>query len=251
MSGKTNGSGNGHDPHHEGDDKVVRFPSLAERKKKIQMRMAGVKAKHVPFFNFSHIPWFTRGLVIVFVAVQLALTFLPRDISEQIIYTFGFVPGYFTGKLTPFPYGAIVSPITYIFIHGGWMHIAFNVVMAVSLGVFFEREFGTRRTVIFFFFSGLCGALFYFIFNPFSTSPMIGASGSVSGLFGALIMLMGKRGGLGHRMRSPWPLITFWVVFMVIAGMISGTNTAWQTHVGGFLGGIALLQLLQSGKLKF
>jgi membrane associated rhomboid family serine protease len=253
MSGKSNGSGNGHDPKHEEEDKILHFPSLAERKKKLEWRMqgAGAHAKGpVPFFNFKHIPRFTRSIIFVFIAVQLVLTFAPRDLAEQIIFTFGFVPGYFTGVIKPFPYGAFLSPVTYIFIHGGWMHIAFNAVMAVSLGVFFEREFGTKKTIVFFFFSGLCGVLFYFILNPFSTSPMIGASGSVSGLFGALIMLMGKRGGLGHKTRNPWPLIAFWIVFMIVAGVISGANTAWQTHIGGFLGGIGLLYLLQTGKLK-
>lgn len=251
MTGKNNGSGNGHDPHHQ-DDKIVHFPSFAERKRKTAWRMHPKAEKHAaaPFFNFDRIPLFTRAIVLSFLIVQAGLMLAPQDLKIQIIYTFGFLPGYFTGTLKPFAYGALVSPITHIFIHGGWMHLAFNCVMALSLGMFFEREFGTRRTIIFFFVCGLAGALFYFVLNPFSTAPMIGASGSISGLFGALIMLLGKRGGLGMRTRSPWAIILFWLAFMVIAGMVSGGSLAWQAHVGGFLAGIGLLHLMQTGRLK-
>lgn len=247
KSKKTNGSGNGHDKK---EDKIVHFPSLAERRKMMEWKRPAGAVKSVPFFNFGRIPVFTRVVIAIFVAVQIAQMFMPNDMKTTFIYNFGFVPGYYTGVYAPFPLSALISPITHIFIHGGWMHLAFNSVMAVSLGVFFEREFGTRRTVIFFFLCGLAGALFYFLLNPMSTAPVIGASGSVSGMFGALIMLLGKRGGLGHRMRSPWPLIVFWVLFMILAGQVGGTNTAWQAHIGGFLAGIGLLYLMQKGKIR-
>jgi membrane associated rhomboid family serine protease len=249
---KTNGSGNGHDPDHK-DDTVLHFPSLAERQEKIRLRMqknARAKPAAVPFFNLKIIPPFTRVLVLSFILVQIALALIPDDLAGPIVYTFGFVPGYFTGTLKPFPVGAAFSPLTHIFIHGGWMHLAFNTVMTVTLCMFFEREFGTRRAIVFFFVSALCGALLYFALNPFSPSPMIGASGGISGLFGALIIIVAKRGGLGSKVRSPWPLIAFWVFFLMLTGMFSGDSTAWQTHIGGFLGGIALLHLMQSGRLK-
>ncbi len=251
MSGdKTNGSGNGHDK----DDRIVRFPSKDERRKKERLKKESLRPANdrpaTPFFNFGRIPLFTRLLLLAFVLVQVGLTFAPPELQTQIVYTFGFVPAYFTDALKPFPYGAALSPITHIFIHGGWMHLAFNSVMAVSLGMFFERELGTRRTIFFFFICGLAGALTYFALNPFSEVPVIGASGSVSGLFGALIMLLGKRGGLGRQTRGPWPLVAFWLVFMVLTGALTGGAVAWQAHIGGFLAGIGLLHLLQKGKIR-
>lgn len=251
---KHNGSGNGHDKHEE-EDKIVHFPSLAERTKKIRAAArenAPPGPAAVPFFNFAIIPAFTRVLVISLVLIQIALSLMPSDLASGIIYTFGFVPGHFTGTVKPFPLGAALSPLTHIFLHGGWMHLAFNTLMTVTLCMFFEREFGTRRAIIFFFFSALCGAAFYFALNPFSTVPVIGASGGVSGLFGALIIIIAKRGGLpGTAKRGPWPLIAFWVLFLMLTGMFSGDNTAWQTHIGGFLGGVGLLHLMQSGRVKF
>jgi membrane associated rhomboid family serine protease len=249
MNGKkTNGSGNGHDP---GEDKsIVRFPTRAERKKREELRLRATAPKKEPFFNYGRIPLFTRLILLIFVVVQIGIMLAPEELRTQIVYTFGFVPAYFTGVLKPFPYGAALSPITHIFIHGGWMHLAFNSVMAVSLGVFFEREFGTRRTIIFFFVCGIAGAIVYFALNPFSEIPVIGASGSVSGLFGALIMQLGKRGGLGHKTRGPWPLVGFWIVFMILTGSLSGGGVAWQAHIGGFLAGIGLLYLMQKGKIR-
>ena len=153
---KTNGSGNGHD--HDEDKSIVRFPSKDERKKREALRLRVTTPKKEPFFNFGLIPLFTRAVLLIFFIVQIGMMLAPEELRTQIVYTFGFVPAYFTGVLKPFPYGAALSPITHIFIHGGWMHLAFNSVMAVSLGVFFEREFGTRRTIIFFFVCGIAGA---------------------------------------------------------------------------------------------
>ncbi len=251
-NGALNGSGK------EPGEKIVRFPTLAERdrqrkEKQQQEKAAKPKAKSVPFFNFSILPPFTRICVLVFLVIfALIKILLDPPTQYQLFYTFGFVPGYFTGTITPTPYGAYLSPFTHMFIHGSWMHLFFNTIMMLSLGMFFEREFGTRRTAVFFFVCGLAGALAYFALNPFTTAPVIGASGGISGLFGALIILLSKRGGIGSRAaRSPWPLILFWVAFMIAAGFLSGESLAWQAHIGGFLAGIGLLYLMQSGKIKF
>lgn len=189
-------------------------------------------------------------MIATFIIVHIVLTLLPPETQAQIVYTFGFVPAYFTGALKPFPWGAGISPLTHLFLHGGWMHIAFNTVMALSLGMVFERTFGTRRMVIFFFLCGLAGALAYFITAPFSEAPVIGASGSISGLFGAVIVQMNERPGMHTRFKTPWPIIGFWLAFMVLSGMLSGDALAWQAHVGGFLAGIGLYYGMKSGKIK-
>lgn len=261
MGTKGNGSlnGSGGEDRDENGEKIVRFPTLAERdrlrkKQEKEWRAqykADNRAKSVPFMNIDRIPVFTRVTFVSFLLVHLCLFFFTDPASRLLMfYTFGFVPGYFTGVLVPVPLGAWISPITHIFIHGSWMHLFFNTVMALSLGMFFEREFGTRRTIFFFFTCGLAGALFYFTLNPFSNVPVIGASGSLSGYFGALIILMARRGTMGGRPRSPWPLVGFWLVFMIGAGYISSASLAWQAHVGGFLTGIGLLYLIEKGKLR-
>lgn len=259
MSKKTNGSGNDHDNLEE-EDKVLRFPSLAERdrmrkeQEKLWRKQYGQqkKANTEPFFNLSKLPLFIRMIVLSFIIVHIPVHLIfSSDTKIQILYMMGFVPGYFTGAFDHFPWFAPLGLFMHLFIHGGWMHLLFNSVMALALGTFFEREFGTRITALFFLACGLAGAGMYFMFNPLSTVPVIGASGSISGFFGAILILLYQRRQLGAvGKRGPWPIILFWALFMVIIGMLSGDNMAWQAHLGGFLAGAGLLHLIQNGLPK-
>lgn len=250
MKDKKNGSG--HDP----DDKIVHLPTLAERdrmrKEKQQKEKAASKPVKVPFLNISKIPIFTRILVGAFLLVHIPIFVLFTSGQKlEAFYMLGFVPGYFTGAAGGMPWFAPTGIITHMFIHGSWMHLLFNITMTLAMGMFFEMNFGTRTTVKFFFVCGVAGALIYFILNPFSTVPVIGASGGISGLFGAVLVELYQRGQIGGiGKRGPLPIIIFWLVFMVITGMLSGDNMAWQAHVGGFLAGIGLLHLMKKGKVR-
>jgi membrane associated rhomboid family serine protease len=253
-----NAGSNGSKPDGDGkEDKIVRFPTLAERDRMRKQELAKEKAAkaraQAPFFNGKKIPPFTRAMVIVFLAVHAVLYLvLPSDEKVEAYFLLGFVPGYYTGVEGSMPWFALLGPVTHMFVHGGWMHLAFNTVMALALGMFFETQFGMRRTVIFFFICGLAGAALFFILNPHSMQPVIGASGGLSGLFGALLILQQQRGRFGiMNRRGPWPLVIFWAAFMVLIGIASGDNIAWQTHIGGFLTGALIIYLAQKGKIKF
>jgi membrane associated rhomboid family serine protease len=223
------------------------------RKQKNQQEKVILKGrKSAPFSNLSKIPPFTRFLVFSFIVIHAGLRlFLSPASIYDVFYTFGFAPAQFTHGLAAIPPLTFLSPLTHLFIHGNWMHLFFNSFAMLTFGMFFEKEFGSRATIFFFFVCGIAGAAFYLILNPFSTIPIIGASGSVSGLFGAMTIILFQRRPLGLRIsrHGPWPLIAFWVLFMVGMGMLNGD--AWQAHIGGFLSGIGLLHLLQKGKLKF
>ena len=254
MNNKNN-SGNGHDKN-----KIVTFPNTKERKssrktkekiwrkeyKKLQ------KEKQIPFLNAGKIPPFTRILICSFLIIHIIMSvFLDSGQTLKAFYMFGFIPGYFTGTFE-WSWSAPFGIITHMFIHGSWTHVMFNTVMGLAFGMFFEKEFGTRRFIIFFFICGISGAITYFIFNPFTISPVIGASGGLNGLFGAMLILMNQRNQLGNiSKRGIWPIITFWIIFMIGSGLISEGNIAWQAHLGGFLAGITLLHALQKGIIKF
>lgn len=271
MNEKTNGSqrpdGKNNDEKGGENERIIHFPTLAERDRnrreqlKREQQEQSWRAQYrrkrradtPPFFNLSKIPLFTRMLVAAFIAVHLVVFFL-LDVAErlEIFYFLGFVPGYFTGALDGVPWFAFLGPFTHMFIHGGWMHLAFNGVMGLALGTLFERIYGPRMTAFVFFACGLAGAGLYFALNPFSNVPVIGASGGISGLFGTAIVLLYSQGQMGPlTRRGPWPLILFWVGFMIIAGILSSENMAWQAHLGGFLAGIGLLQLIRTGRLRF
>lgn len=231
---------------------IIKFPTLAERDRQRREKERQEKAwrkeykknTQVPFFNTAKIPPATRIFFAVFILVHLLSLFFLDDPGRYDLHLkAGFVPGVFTGE-SPWSWSALLTPLSYIFIHSGWMHVGFNGVMLLALGVFFEREFGTRRMVFFFFSCGLLGALFYFVLNPFSIVPVIGASGSISGLFAVTLLIMHERGLMGPMgRRGPWPLIGIWLLLIVGMGVLGGGNVAWQAHLGGFLGGLLLLYL--------
>lgn len=260
---KINGSGNGHDKDMK-EGKIVHFPTLADRdrlrKKKLRQEeewRRQYKQKtgtaHVPFFNFSKIPPLTRILALVFIGIHLPV-YLLMDAGQQLSvhYTLGFVPGYFTGTIRPFPLLALATPFTHMLVHGGWIHLGFNLIMTLALGTFFERKYGTRLLLFFWLTCGLAGAAIFFALAPFATYPVIGASGAVSGLFASIIMdfhQQRERRGMKTRY-GPWPLLGFWVLFMIGSGMIGGGNVAWQSHIGGFVVGIVLTHLINKGRIR-
>lgn len=132
------------------------------------------------------------------------------------------------------------------------MHLAINIVMALAMGVFFERQFGAKRAAIFFVLCGLAGNLAYLLLSPYSPTPVIGASGGISGLFAVAIMSMIERGLMGPeaQKRGPAPFILLWTCIIVGIGLISH-DTSWQSHLGGFWSGLALFHFWKRGIIRF
>lgn len=221
------------------------------KNQKINIGPNGNTAQKAPFFNFSKIPAFTRLIVSTLILIQVGLTFLLNNTQKlEAFNNFGFTPGAFTGT-APFSALAWITPITSLFLHGSFMHLAFNIVMMLAMGMFFEKVFGFRRTAIFFFSCGLIGSLTYFILSPFSNIPVVGASGAISGILAVTFLLLNEQGSLGNTgKRGALPFILIWLVIIVGTGLIS-TDTAWQAHLGGFLGGLGLFYLWRKGVINF
>lgn len=274
---------NGHDKNEDndkGDAKgVVKFPTLAERDKmrrqkeeekeaedkkirdqylarqKAYKRMAQNYSKP-SFFNFGRILPFTRFILFAYIAGFVPLAFIFPDYKAFAFMNFGFVPGYYTGlitgQLSSVPWGAALAPFSHVFLHGDVMHLMFNLVMTLVFGVFVENVFGTRRTVIFYFLCAALGAAFHLALSPYSAAPVVGASSAISGLFGAALIMIHEQGRMGFMPgRGPWPMIGIWVVIMVVLGLLTPGNVAWQAHLGGFLGGVILYQGLRAGRIRF
>ena len=258
---------NGHDKNSQnGKEKVVKFPTLAERdriRKKQQAEenawrkeyKTQQKAGEEPFFNFGKIPPFAKILAAIFVAVHAFLSLGLSDTAQlQAIYDWGFVPSTFLGG-DKWSFLTLITPISYNFIHGDWMHVGFNTVMTLALCTFVERMFSTPTTIRYFFICGIAGALVMLLFHPSSEAPVIGASASISGLFAAAILMMYEQGRMGaltgkFANKGPWPLIAVWAVIMIVIGLISGGSVAWEAHLGGFLTGAGLYRLMRTNKLR-
>jgi membrane associated rhomboid family serine protease len=118
--------------------------------------------------------------------------------------------------------------LTAIYLHGGALHIFFNVMWIRNLGPMVSDAYGPARAFVLFSLSGAAGFL---LSNSLSDSPSIGASGSIFGLLAAMIVFGRKRGGTAMTMQL-WQ----WAVIMFAMGFfMSGVNN-WA-HLGGFAGG--------------
>ncbi len=182
-------------------------------------------------------------LIGINVAVQLLRGVLGEQTDEAIILTFGLVPAAYTdghGDLL----SLVAAPITYQFLHGGWLHLGINMVTLAAFGAPVERLLGVRRFVLFYLSAGVAAALVHILLFPSSVDPVVGASGSISGVFGAVLMLMRYVGSL----QSLLPVAAVWIGINVFFGVFGGTpgagseQVAWAAHIGGFVYGLVAIR---------
>ena len=140
--------------------------------------------------------------------------------------------------------------ITYLFVHGGWAHLAMNSVAAFAFGPPVARFLGAdlRGVLLFFAFFLLCGVLSglgYVIPHWGESDLAVGASGAISGFWGAASRLLIGRGRLAPL--SNRAVILQGVVFIVmnvVVGLLGGLaalNIAWEAHVAGYVVGVVLI----------
>ena len=225
-----NPNGNGHD-----NENIVSFPS----------RKSSLPPKE-PFLNLPPLTKIGIGLLLF---VHTALWLMDKGGFVPIVQTtyeqFSFIPARFSGAL-PFTFTTIITPITYAFLHGGWLHVAVNSLMLLALGAGMEKQLGSNRTAFIFFGSSILAAFLHFIVAPHSDSLVIGASGGVSGIFGGLLYLLFINGQFGTRANFQKALLVF-IGISIIFGFLGGPGgapIAWIAHIGGFLGGVALTYLI-------
>ena len=173
----------------------------------------------------------------------------------QAIIAAGFIPARVTLGTIDAPIffiPASATPLSATFVHGGLLHLAFNMVMLVFAGVATERAIGTRGVVILYVVGAYAAAAAQWLPGPQSAIPMIGASGAVSALVGAYSLLYGRQrtrdfGPIpGWLLHVAW-LALAWTAINLAMGYISagtGMPIAAAAHVGGFLAGLVLCRPL-------
>lgn len=244
MGSNLNGNNN---DNKRPDDKIVVLPSLAERdrmrreKEKLERKLASAAE---PMINMPPVTKYLLGIMLGM--YFLTGVILSSEQSDWVIGEFGFIPERFnSGEFDPF---MIVSPLTHMLLHGGWMHVTLNLFMLAAFGSGVERWLGSKRTLILFIASGLFGAAAHYILNTTSAYPMIGASGGLSGLFaGAIVMLNRGQREMGGKF-GILPFALLWIGLSIGFGMLGGPDgsmIAWAAHVGGFLGGFLVLKLMR------
>jgi membrane associated rhomboid family serine protease len=146
---------------------------------------------------------------------------------------------------------------TSMFLHGGWLHLGGNMLYLWVFGDNIEDKLGHARYLLFYFMCGVLSAVAHVVIDPQSTIPTVGASGAISGVLGAYLLLFPRA-----KVLTVIPIFVFlqfvelpavlvlglWFVLQFFSGLASlGYQTAgmggvaWWAHIGGFIAGIILI----------
>lgn len=166
----------------------------------------------------------------------------------------GMVPGELLGQMPPLigydPIPEPVTLITYQFLHAGWWHLISNMLFLWVFADNVEDAFGHAAFAMLYLVCGIAAGLAHVVLAPFSNAPLIGASGAVSGILGAYVILYPKARvwillfmRLPLRIGAQW-VLGGWFLLQVFSWWMDSGNAevsvAWGAHIGGFLAGLAI-----------
>ncbi len=149
--------------------------------------------------------------------------------------------------------------ITSMFLHGSWMHLLGNMWFLWLFGNNIEDSMTRPRFVAFYLLSGFAAALAQVLANPDSEVPMVGASGAISGVMGAYLVLFPRvrvytMVPLGFFLQSiplpAWVMLIYWTVLQLFGGITSVVSeesggVAFWAHIGGFVAGVVLVKVFE------
>jgi membrane associated rhomboid family serine protease len=185
----------------------------------------------------------------------------PRT-AQAIAYSFGLIPAVLVGgrelapQLEVLP--AWATLFTSMFLHGGVMHLVGNMLFLWVFGDNVEDSMGHGKYLGFYLVCGAAAALTHVAIAPMAEVPMIGASGAISGVLGAYLILHPKAWvtillGWIPLVFPAWVLLILWIGFQIFsafaAGAAGGGGVAWWAHIGGFAAGAALVPLFRRKSL--
>ncbi len=180
---------------------------------------------------------------------------------ERAIYSFGAIPSVVFG-IKDLPAELDIVPpwttvFTSMFMHGGWMHLIGNMLYLWIFGNNVEDAMGHARFVIFYIVCGIAAFLAQSLPATESVVPMVGASGAISGVLGAYLLLFPHAKVLvaipfGFIIQTVWLragwVLAFWFVLQIISTLLAGQQeggVAFGAHIGGFVAGMALIPLFK------
>ena len=220
----------------------------------------------IPLYDDNHsgqAPVVTWALIAACVLAFLWQQTLPPGLAEQALYALGVVPAVLVGGAELPPELRLLPPwasvVTSLFLHGGWLHLAGNMLYLWIFGNNVEHAMGHGRFPVFYLVCGVAAALTQSLAAPAATVPMIGASGAIAGVLGAYALLYPRA-----NVRVLLVIIIFvrvinvpalvvlggWFIMQFISGATTAADqggVASWAHVGGFIAGMALVPLFKSG----
>ena len=195
----------------------------------------------------------TVGIIALNVVVFWHELSLPEGARAEAFFgSFALIPAHLTRMRSPEAYRSI---FTSMFLHGGWLHLIGNMWFLWLFGNNIEDSVGHFKFVIFYLLCGVAAATAQVAISPDSTVPMIGASGAISGVLGAYLVLFPRARVL--TLVPIWIFLQFihvpaviflilWFAIQFLSGLATSQLTvnggvAFWAHVGGFVAGLVLI----------
>ncbi len=212
-------------------------------------------------------PLFTVSIIVACVMVFFYQASLGPKGGQAFVYQYGAIPAVLFGfeslpsQIQVIP--ASFSLITSMFLHGGIMHLVGNMLYLWIFGNNIEDAMGHVRFVLFYLTCGVIAAMSHALTDAGSVVPMIGASGAISGILGAYLLLYPRAQvlvliPLGFFTRLIYIpagfVLGFWFLLQLISGSVTagqgGGGVAWFAHIGGFLAGMILIGLFKRRSVR-
>ena len=197
-------------------------------------------------------------ITVVFIALNIIVFLYQISLDDDAIGTFvaafSLVPSrlFYAGTVLPGPIPVGITIFTSQFLHGGLLHLCGNMLYLWIFGNNVEDAMGRFRFIVFYLLCGAIASLAHAFMNDRSIIPMIGASGAISGVLGAYVLLYPKArvltlftlGFFVRMIEVPAMMVLgFWFVFQFLNALVAqeAGGVAWYAHIGGFLAGMALI----------
>lgn len=215
-------------------------------------------------------PVVTIALIVLCAAVWILFQGAGMGLKlPESVCNYGLVAGEFTGQGAPgsgIPMGdglycvvdaapEYLAVFTSMFLHGSWMHLLGNMWFLWLFGNNIEDSMTRPRFVVFYLLCGIAAAMLQMWTDPGSPVPMVGASGAISGVMGAYLVLYPRvkvytfiwLGIFSTTYALPaWVMLLYWAVLQLVGGLGGQEGgVAFWAHVGGFIAGMLLIGLFK------
>ncbi|MFO7304247.1 MAG: rhomboid family intramembrane serine protease [Gammaproteobacteria bacterium] len=212
-------------------------------------------------------PVVTISFVVVCVLVFLWQVSLGPVRGQQALYSLGVIPAVLLGLRELPPELVVVPPflttLTSMFMHGSFMHLFGNMLYLWIFGDNVEDSMGHVRFAVFYVLCGLAAVLAQALPEPHSTIPMVGASGAISGVLGAYLLLYPHArvlvaiplGFIIQTVRIPAGIVlVLWFVLQLLSQAFAppgeGGGIAFRAHIGGFIAGMLLIPFFKQKRFR-
>jgi membrane associated rhomboid family serine protease len=201
----------------------------------------------------SHRAYVTFVLIALNIAIYAVQAAASDTTATAILLNFALFPVAVMGDAVT---GGFVPPsfslVTYMFLHGGWMHVLLNMLFLWVFADNIEDALGHGRFLVFYLLCGIAGGVAHMLAAPASNVPLVGASGAIAGVIAAYLMIRPCAkitvllfGFVPIRLASYW-VLGFWILTQVWhVFSLEKSDTAWWAHVGGLLAGAILVTIMR------